>query len=86
MNNAELEKRAQNQEKEHNRKAPKEPYEIPDAKCDWEFIDGFKNEGIAVEIVKLLMSKNLNYLEMNEVLYQTDKALRNKMLQTKLSI
>ena len=84
MNNAERAKRAQNLEKERTRNEPKEPYEIPDAKCDREFMFNFKNEGIAAEVVKLLMSKNLSYMEINEILYETDKAFRNRTLEMKL--
>lgn len=75
--------RAKNQEREQSQK---EPYEIPYAKDDWTALHNFKNEEISIEIAKLLLSKNLNYMEMNEVLYQADKALRNRMLQTKLKL
>lgn len=84
MNNAERAKRAENQEKDRSRNATKEPYEIPDAKADREFISNFKNEGIAAEVVKLLISKDLSYMEINEILYETDKAFRNRTLEMKL--
>ena len=84
MNNAERAKRVQNLEKERSRNEPKEPYEIPDAKSDREFVSNFKNEGIAAEVVKLLMSKNLSYMEINEILYETDKAFRNRILEMTL--
>ena len=83
MNNAVKAERENNQEKEWR---TAEPYEISDAENDLSYIESFPNEKIATEIAKLLISKNLTYLEMNEVLYKTDKALRNKMLQTKLSL
>lgn len=83
MNNRAKLERAKNQEREQSQK---EPYEIPYAKDDWTELHNFKNEEISIEIAKLLLSKNLNYMEMNEVLYQTDKALRNRMLQTKLKL
>lgn len=81
MNDRAKFEREKNQEQEQSRK---EPYEIPYAEDDWSELYSFKNEKISIEIAKLLLSKNLNYMEMNEVLYQTDKALRNRMLQTKL--
>lgn len=84
MNNAERAKRVQNLEKERSRNEPKEPYEIPGAKSDQEFVSNFKNEGIAAEVVKLLMSKNLSYMGINEILYETDKAFRNRTLEMKL--
>ena len=84
MNNAERAKRVENQEKERSRNETKGQYEIPDAKCDREFVSNFKNEGIAAEVVKLLMSKNLSYMEINEILYETDKAFRNRTLEMKL--
>ncbi|MCR0403760.1 hypothetical protein MKC49_04565 [[Clostridium] innocuum] len=58
------------------------PYEI----VQEEHIDdeiSINHEDIVLELGKLLISHGLNYFEMNEVLYQTDKVLREKALRRK---
>ncbi len=79
MTNAEKAETKKNLEKEIARG---EPFEIVTPSKN-PYIAKIKNEDAVLEIIELLIKRNLSYLEMNEVLYHTDRVLRYRVLSSK---
>ena len=76
MNNIQTELQNKNHAKE---KIMQEPYEI--VKANETPVDyDLEGSDIAEKICELLIKSKMSYLQMNEVLYQADKALRYKAL------
>lgn len=82
MTNAEKAIEEKNAKKEQ---VDRQPYEIIPSKAEiWLGLKDAKQESMVKEIAKMLIDKGLNYREANEVLYYTDRALRERANTAKL--
>lgn len=82
MTNAEKATEERNTRKEQ---ASREPYEILASRAEaWLVLKDAKQESVVAEIAKILIDKGLSYREANEVLYYTDRALRERANTAKL--
>ena len=82
MTNADKAAAEKNAKKEQ---ADRQPYEIiPSQPEVWFGPKDAKQESMVAEIAKMLIDKGLSYREANEVLYFTDRALRERANTAKL--